>query len=194
MAITEFQERVYTSLLAIPRGKVCSYATLAKSLSTSPRAVGGALRNNPYAPEVPCHRVIASDGYVGGFMGDWQKAPSSINQTKKLDLLAEEGVYFDGQGRLVVITSTSTSATTTTSSFKSTPRPQTRTLTKTKTKTQQQKHASTLLDQADGNGNGNHNDDNSDNDPWFNGPWDLEAAKTKLVEIMTTKRERKDDF
>jgi methylated-DNA-[protein]-cysteine S-methyltransferase len=119
MAVTEFQEvsslssfrdrriqltaqqRVYALLVQIPAGKITSYATLAKVLNTSPRAIGGALRNNPFAPEVPCHRVIAADGYVGGFKGDWEKAPSGINQTMKLELLKGEGVEFDGQGRLL---------------------------------------------------------------------------------------------
>ncbi|ETI20079.1 hypothetical protein G647_08113 [Cladophialophora carrionii CBS 160.54] len=101
MPITEFQEKVYIHLLAIPPGKVSTYAAIAKSLSSSPRAVGGALRNNPYAPEVPCHRVIASDGYVGGFKGDWEKAPSGVNQTMKLKLLSDEGVQFTDEGRLV---------------------------------------------------------------------------------------------
>jgi methylated-DNA-[protein]-cysteine S-methyltransferase len=119
MAVTEFQEvsllssfrdcriqltaqqRVYALLVQIPAGKITSYATLARVLNTSPRAIGGALRNNPFAPEVPCHRVIAADGYVGGFKGDWEKAPSGINQTMKLELLKGEGVEFDGQGRLL---------------------------------------------------------------------------------------------
>lgn len=120
MAVTEFQEvctlrsrvcqctwltmgeqRVYALLVQIPAGKITSYATLAKALDTSPRAIGGALRNNPFAPEVPCHRVIAADGYVGGFKGDWEKAPSGINQAMKLELLKGEGVEFDEQGRLL---------------------------------------------------------------------------------------------
>src|ERR1700761_2663537 len=118
MPITEFQEvrplplpfscqsanisqKVYTHLLSIPAGRVSTYAAIAKSLSSSPRAVGGALRNNPYAPEVPCHRVIASDGYVGGFKGDWEKAPSGVNQNLKLKLLREEGVEFTEDGKLV---------------------------------------------------------------------------------------------
>ncbi len=54
-----------------------------------------------HRPEVPCHRVIAANGFVGGFKGDWEKAPSGINQTLKLKLLKEEGVDFDGQGRLI---------------------------------------------------------------------------------------------
>jgi methylated-DNA-[protein]-cysteine S-methyltransferase len=101
ITITEFQERVYSHLLTIPRGSITSYATLARTLNTSPRAVGGALRNNPYAPTVPCHRVIAASGYVGGFKGDWEKAPSGINQTMKLQILKEEGVNFDKDGKLI---------------------------------------------------------------------------------------------
>lgn len=79
-----------------------TYASLARALSSSPRAVGGALRVNPFAPEVPCHRVIASDGYVGGFKGDWEKAPSGVNQSMKLKLLKDEGVEFTEEGKLVV--------------------------------------------------------------------------------------------
>lgn len=101
MAVTEFQERVYAHLKQIPPGQITTYGTLAKALSSSPRAVGGALRNNPFAPEVPCHRVIASDGYVGGFKGDWKKAPSGINQALKLKLLKEEGVDFTPEGKLI---------------------------------------------------------------------------------------------
>ncbi|MAD87456.1 MAG: hypothetical protein CL912_31240 [Deltaproteobacteria bacterium] len=55
-------KRVYALLRQIPSGKVSSYAALSKALSSSPRAVGGALRRNPFAPEVPCHRIICADG------------------------------------------------------------------------------------------------------------------------------------
>jgi O-6-methylguanine DNA methyltransferase len=67
VTVTPFQERVYTLLVQIPAGRVSTYALMARALDSSPRAVGGALRNNPFAPEVPCHRVVASDGFVGGF-------------------------------------------------------------------------------------------------------------------------------
>ena len=60
--VTKYQERVYTLLQQIPEGRVTSYAAMARALESSPRAVGGALRNNPFAPEVPCHRCIASTG------------------------------------------------------------------------------------------------------------------------------------
>lgn len=87
--------------MQIPPGRLTSYAQLASILQTSPRAIGGALRVNPFSPEVPCHRVIAADGYIAGFKGDWQKAPSGVNQMKKRELLSEEGVEFDVGGRLV---------------------------------------------------------------------------------------------
>jgi methylated-DNA-[protein]-cysteine S-methyltransferase len=60
--VTKYQERVYTALQQIPEGRITSYAALSKALKSSPRAVGGALRVNPFAPEIPCHRCIASTG------------------------------------------------------------------------------------------------------------------------------------
>jgi methylated-DNA-[protein]-cysteine S-methyltransferase len=99
--VTPFQERVYSLLQQIPSGKVTTYAAMAKALGSSPRAVGGALRNNPFAPEIPCHRCIASTGYVGGFKGDWEKAPSGQNQQSKLQLLRDEGVLFGKDGMLI---------------------------------------------------------------------------------------------
>lgn len=86
----------------MPSGQVTTYGSLARALNSSPRAVGGALRNNPFAPEVPCHRVIAADGYVGGFKGDWERAPSGVNQSMKLGLLRDEGVHFDRDGKLIL--------------------------------------------------------------------------------------------
>lgn len=57
----------------------------------SPRAIGQALRANPFAPEVPCHRVIASDLSPGGFNGQ-TRGPQ---RARKLQLLAAEGVHFE---------------------------------------------------------------------------------------------------
>ncbi|KFY81111.1 hypothetical protein V499_00105 [Pseudogymnoascus sp. VKM F-103] len=99
--VTPYQERVYALLVQIPSGRITSYKSLSDALNSSPRAIGGALRNNPFAPEVPCHRCIASTGFVGGFMGDWNKAPSGINQEKKIELLKGEGVEFDEKGMLM---------------------------------------------------------------------------------------------
>ncbi|KAF2109199.1 6-O-methylguanine DNA methyltransferase [Lophiotrema nucula] len=99
--VTEFQTRVYTLLQQIPEGRVSTYAAIAKALSSSARAVGGACRSNPFAPEIPCHRCIASTGYIGGFKGDWNKVPSGQNQTSKFKLLQGEGVKFTDDGMLV---------------------------------------------------------------------------------------------
>ena len=60
--VSEYQMRVYTLLQQIPEGRITSYGALARALKSSPRAVGGALRSNPFAPEIPCHRCIASTG------------------------------------------------------------------------------------------------------------------------------------
>lgn len=66
----------------------------------SPRSVGSALRNNPFAPYIPCHRVIASNMFLGGFMGEWTKERQGT-QKRKLELLEGEGVRFDQKGVLV---------------------------------------------------------------------------------------------
>ncbi len=93
---TEFQRKVYQALRAVPPGRVITYAGLARRVGCgAPRAVGQALRVNPFAPEVPCHRVIASDLTPGGFRGDRDGAAVQT----KLALLAAEGVRFDA-GRL----------------------------------------------------------------------------------------------
>lgn len=65
----EFEKRVYRAVLAIPRGRTRSYAWVARRAGRprAARAVGNALNRNPYAPAVPCHRVIRSDGAIGGF-------------------------------------------------------------------------------------------------------------------------------
>ena len=94
--LTNFQQRVYNALLKIPKGKVTTYKILARHLKCrSYRAVGQALRRNPFAPKVPCHRVIASDLTPGGFQGQITGAPIR----RKLKLLAKEGVKFKN-GRL----------------------------------------------------------------------------------------------
>lgn len=56
---------------AIPPGKVTTYGAMASALHSSARAVGQAMRRNPFAPRVPCHRVIAVNLELGGFSGSW---------------------------------------------------------------------------------------------------------------------------
>lgn len=64
---TIFQRRVWEQISAIPPGRVETYGQLAKNLKNAPRAVGQACGANPYPIVVPCHRVIASGGGLGGF-------------------------------------------------------------------------------------------------------------------------------
>jgi AraC family transcriptional regulator of adaptative response/methylated-DNA-[protein]-cysteine methyltransferase len=64
-----FERRVYAVVRRIPRGQTRTYAWVARQIGRPQawRAVGNALNRNPYAPHVPCHRVIRSDGSLGGF-------------------------------------------------------------------------------------------------------------------------------
>ena len=64
---TSFQRRVWAQIAAIPNGQTRTYGQLAKNLKNAPRAVGQACGANPYPLVVPCHRVIASGGGLGGF-------------------------------------------------------------------------------------------------------------------------------
>jgi len=84
-----FDERVWKLMERIPRGNVTTYGQIARKLNTKAyRAVGNACRKNPYAPRVPCHRVVRSDGTIGGFGG---KTSGKTVEEKTL-LLREENV------------------------------------------------------------------------------------------------------
>ena len=92
---TAFEEKVYEATSCIPRGKVSTYRLIGKSIGcNSSQAIGQALRRNPRAPFVPCHRVISTSLMIGGFSGE--RAGAEI--ARKLKLLAAEGVQFiDGK-------------------------------------------------------------------------------------------------
>ena len=91
MKVTKFQKKVYKLLKKVPKGKVTTYGALAKKLKTSPRAIGQAMRTNPFAPRVPCHRVIQSDGSIGGFRGRTKGKAIS----EKIAMLKKEGVEIE---------------------------------------------------------------------------------------------------
>ena len=79
-----FNDKVYRLCKLIPKGKVSTYKEIAKALdSRGYRAVGNALNKNPYAPLVPCHRVVKSNGGVGGF---------ASGTKKKIEMLKKEGI------------------------------------------------------------------------------------------------------
>lgn len=84
MVPTLFAEKIYAKLREVPKGKVTTYKALAKSINSKAfRAVGSALNKNPYAPKTPCHRVVNSDGRVGGF---------ASGTKNKIAMLKKEGV------------------------------------------------------------------------------------------------------
>ena len=84
---TEFQIEVWKELSKIPKGEVRTYKQIAKSIGKpkSSRAVANACAKNPYPIVIPCHRVIRSDGTVGGFSGEG-------GVKLKKELLKKEGV------------------------------------------------------------------------------------------------------
>ncbi|KAH9814574.1 6-O-methylguanine DNA methyltransferase [Melampsora americana] len=129
--VTAFQWKVYDLAIRIPLGKVTTYGILAQLLTSNAsgvkkggaQAVGNALRSNPFAPFVPCHRVINADLYIGGFLGDYgvsttgPRSSSSSNKKRgvkqksttnhvyrKIELLKSEGICVGSDGTLLGIT------------------------------------------------------------------------------------------
>jgi methylated-DNA-[protein]-cysteine S-methyltransferase len=93
---TAFERHVYEACSAVPAGRVTTYGIMAAVVGSSARAVGQALRRNPFAPHVPCHRIIAAGGRLGGFSGS---AGGDTPQLRhKVALLKSEGVAFLGLG------------------------------------------------------------------------------------------------
>jgi len=89
-----FNERCYSLLKKVPRGKVTTYKEIAHALKTRAyQAVGNAMRNNPYSPEVPCHRVVKSEGSIGGFRGE--KTGKVISD--KISMLRKEGIIIENK-------------------------------------------------------------------------------------------------
>ena len=83
--LTEFERDVFVAVKKIYRGKVATYQGIAKTIGKprAARAVGNALNKNPDAPKIPCHRVVKSDGNIGGYKGGVKE---------KIKLLRSEGV------------------------------------------------------------------------------------------------------
>jgi methylated-DNA-[protein]-cysteine S-methyltransferase len=91
--VTSFQQKVYNALILIPKGKITTYKALWDFIGCkSAQAIGQALTRNPHAPQVPCHRVIKTDGTIGGY---------AFWVSEKQRILAEEWVYFDTKNTLV---------------------------------------------------------------------------------------------
>jgi len=78
-------KRIYKKLLEVPKGKITTYGELAKAvgLKNGQRAVGKIMNKNPYPVIIPCHRVVKSDGKVGGY---------AYGEEIKSDMLTREGI------------------------------------------------------------------------------------------------------
>ena len=93
--LSTYQQAILRILAEVPKGKVTTYGDLAKELSernpkwspNASRAVGTTMKNNPCGPQIPCHRVIKSDGDIGNFRGGEAGAIK-----EKISMLREEGV------------------------------------------------------------------------------------------------------
>jgi methylated-DNA-[protein]-cysteine S-methyltransferase len=78
-------KKIYKKLLEVPKGKITTYGELAKAvgLKNGQRAVGKIMNKNPYPVIIPCHRVVKSDGKVGGY---------AYGEEIKSDMLSKEGI------------------------------------------------------------------------------------------------------
>ena len=92
---TDFQKKVWSEICKIESGKVLTYQDIARNIGRpkSSRAVANACGKNPYIEIIPCHRVIRSDGKLGGYSGK-----GGIDRKKKL--LISEGVNFNNDTKL----------------------------------------------------------------------------------------------
>ena len=89
----DWDQRVLAAVAAVPWGRTVSYGEIARRIGAprAARAVGGALGRNPITLLIPCHRVIAADGSIGGYGGDeWGSREERV--AIKRDLLRREGV------------------------------------------------------------------------------------------------------
>ena len=77
------KSKVFALVEEIPEGKVTTYKEIARVLNTSARAIGSILSQNENIPEVPCHRVVKSNGKLGGY---------KLGRERKEELLKQEGV------------------------------------------------------------------------------------------------------
>ena len=89
LRLTDFDDEVYALCSRVPAGKITTYKEISLALGIKGyQAVGQSLRRNPFAPVVPCHRVVSASGKIGGFQGCVRGG--SID--KKISLLRQEGV------------------------------------------------------------------------------------------------------
>ena len=95
----KFAEHVYYWTKKVPKGSITTYGDIAKAMKTKAyRAVGQALHVNPYAPVVPCHRVVKSDGSIDGFASGTKK---KIEMLKKEGIKVKKGKIIDFKKKII---------------------------------------------------------------------------------------------
>ncbi|HEY6898448.1 MAG TPA: methylated-DNA--[protein]-cysteine S-methyltransferase [Rhodocyclaceae bacterium] len=94
---TEFRQKVWAQIAAIPVGETRSYGDLARAIGSAPRAVGGACGDNPYPVVVPCHRVVAASGGFNDGLGGFAHHSGGFLLDVKRWLLSHERQH--GQAR-----------------------------------------------------------------------------------------------
>ncbi len=94
---TNFQKRVWIEIMKIPFGKVTTYKNIALNISQKrcSRAVANACGKNPILEDIPCHRVIRSDGFLGGYSGKG-------GMKRKRELLEYEGHKFNSKYKIII--------------------------------------------------------------------------------------------
>ena len=95
----KFSDKVYALCKKVPKGRVTTYGQIGKKLGKGMiyRAVGVALNRNPHSPKVPCHRVVKSDGTIGGFAHGIKK---KISMLKKEGVLVKKNKIVDFEKKL----------------------------------------------------------------------------------------------
>lgn len=92
--MTDFAERVWAVVRAVPAGRVITYGEVARRAGGSARAVGQVMRRNTDAPRLPCHRVVGANGWIGGYCGE----TGGAKLERKIALLRSEGVPLSEDG------------------------------------------------------------------------------------------------
>lgn len=93
-----FNQSIWNLCKQIPKGKVSTYKEIAHALHCKAyRAVGNALNKNPYSPAVPCHRVVKSGGFLGGFAHGQKKKQKMLEKER---IIVEKGKIKDFHNKL----------------------------------------------------------------------------------------------
>jgi O-6-methylguanine DNA methyltransferase len=90
---SDWDRSVLRAVRRVPWGRATSYGGVARAIGRrgAARAVGGAIGRNPIGLAIPCHRVVAGDGSIGGYGGDWFGSREALLEIKR-ELLAIEGI------------------------------------------------------------------------------------------------------